>query len=650
MTTSSTWRLSPSRFGAGRCGFLVALATLAMGALLVLACLPASAWASEEQTVEVSTPTAITVYEGEYLTVLARDVAGSGTTPGNTQVALGYTVYLRQRDSDYLKKIFNLDESGKIPVGTVPASEGSATFTVDLTINGSTSGNPSYYKAAKYTYNGTETSTIPVTVIVKHQKPVVTFDVANDSSEQAYKTTVEWGGTITKPDAVPTWDGHDFEYWYAVGDSSKEFGFGTTPIYSDLTLYAKWSTQSYTVTFVDGDSTYCTQEGITWNTCATQPQTPDKLGYSLVGWYLEGGQWDFATPVSSNMTLCAKWQYVGTSKVTFDLANGADCLVYEVTNGTTVQAPDTPERAGYEFAGWYTTYNKAWDPTVPITSDVEVTAKWVSAAPTSFEDVVEGSWYENYVNTAAAMGLMTGYKDGVGNYTGCFGPEDNLTRGQVATVLYRLANSPDTSGEVHFSSDDVVEGQYYFDAVNWCYENGIITGYQGGSKNGLFCPDDSVTRAQLATMIYRFAKYYGLVASDVPTTNFDACIDKDSVEEWACEGMTWCAAASILNGKDTPEGKRLDASQGATRAQAAKVFVETASILFGEREPWASSPADGADTQVEATFDDVGTFDAVDAAVEPAEQAGVAVEQPAADPVGAAADAEFDDVEFDQAA
>ena len=84
-----------------------------------------------------------------------------------------------------------------------------------------------------------------------------------------------------------------------------------------------------------------------------------------------------------------------------------------------------------------------------------------------------------------------------------FGPDATTTRGMIVTMLYRHENEPTVAGENPFA--DVKDTQYYADAINWAAENDIVTGYDETT----FGPDDTITREQMATILYRYAAYKG---------------------------------------------------------------------------------------------------------------------------------------------
>ena len=204
-----------------------------------------------------------------------------------------------------------------------------------------------------------------------------------------------------------------------------------------------------------------------------------------------------------------------------------------------------------------------------------------ASAPASFKDVPAGTWYQPWVKYASSNGLMTGLKDDLGGYSGYFDPDAQLTRAQVATVLWRAAGSP-SQGSSKFP--DTVKGSWYDEAVAWCVSAGVVTGYTSGPDKGCFRPDRAVTREELAAMVWRFAKTQGIDVSNPDPTKFNATVDHASVSSFAVEPLKWTAAAGIMGGVDYGNGQYGLEPQGtATRAQAAKVFsVLVRDILSGK--------------------------------------------------------------------
>ena len=124
----------------------------------------------------------------------------------------------------------------------------------------------------------------------------------------------------------------------------------------------------------------------------------------------------------------------------------------------------------------------------------------IPATPT-FDDVSADAWYYQYVETAAALGIVEGYKDASGNLTGLFGPSDMVNRAAATKILVNAYGVPtDTDPAGIFS--DVEDGAWYYEYVTTAYNQSIIDGYKntGGELTGLFGPGDPVTRAQVAKL------------------------------------------------------------------------------------------------------------------------------------------------------
>ena len=191
-----------------------------------------------------------------------------------------------------------------------------------------------------------------------------------------------------------------------------------------------------------------------------------------------------------------------------------------------------------------------------------------------FNDIEADEWYLDYVAHVVDAGIMTGFSDDDG-VCRTFGPEETMTRGMVATMLYRIANPSSTSTTdpsnygMESSFPDVAIGQWYTAAIEWAYQQGIVTGYKDGEYAGLFRPDKTVSREELATMLWRYAKGCGL---DVSVGSIDAFYDADQVSDFALDALAWCNAKGILTGDTTTGIALLNPKNSATRAQAAKMF------------------------------------------------------------------------------
>lgn len=206
----------------------------------------------------------------------------------------------------------------------------------------------------------------------------VRFDTAGGSSvpEQA----IDHGQKITEP-AAPTREGYTFTGWLLDG---RPFDF-STPITGNLTLTAGWQENeppapvTHTVTFDSAGGSTIPAQTVTDGAAAIDPGTPTRDGYTFTGWLLDGKSFDFATPITGDITLTAGWEESGEPAptihtVTFDDGTG-NTVTVNVQEGETVQEPSAPSRDGYEFTGWLLD-GTPYDFTTPVTGDITLTAGW----------------------------------------------------------------------------------------------------------------------------------------------------------------------------------------------------------------------------------------------------------------------------------
>jgi uncharacterized repeat protein (TIGR02543 family) len=176
-----------------------------------------------------------------------------------------------------------------------------------------------------------------------------------------------------------------------------------------------------------------------------------------------------------------------------------------------------------------------------------------AADPThDFTDLVSTAWYHD----AVAYALENGIMGGLGN--GKFGPDDKLSRAMLAQILYNLEGSPASSGVNSFT--DVPNGQWYTTAVTWAAKRGIVSGY----GDGKFGPNDNITREQLAVMLW---KYAGSPAAKQTSLNFT---DAGQASDYALEALKWANENGIISG--TGNGV-LNPKGLATRAQVAQMLM-----------------------------------------------------------------------------
>ena len=286
--------------------------------------------------------------------------------------------------------------------------------------------------------------------------------------------------------------------------------------------------------------------------------------------------------------------------VTFDSQGGSNVSSSQVTGGSKVTKPATPSRSGYTFGGWYkdSGCTNAWNfdiDTVTVTPrpdagyevdkitvtdqngrpvevtvgpdgtytftqptgkvKIEVTYKPTQPAKTPwsnpFADVAEDDWYYEAVRLVHERGLMDGYSDS------WFGPNDSLSRAQLAQILFNKEGGPAVNYLMEYS--DVTGEAWYAEAVRWATSQGIVGGY----GNGTFGPNDPITREQLAAMLWRYS------GSPAATNKELHLNDTDEINGFALEALRWAVENGILNG--CGDG-RLGPQGLATRAQVAQML------------------------------------------------------------------------------
>ena len=332
-----------------------------------------------------------------------------------------------------------------------------------------------------------------------------------------------------------------------------------------------------TVTFDSQGGSQVPSQDITVGELVSQPDDPTRTGYRFLGWYTAatgGARWDFTQPVTGDQTLYAQWAYLPPAnpnyKITIgDTENGTVTVnPTAAKEGTTVTITPVPD-AGYQVGtvsvtdrfGQAVAVDQQADGTYTFVMPdgqvtVEVTFLQGEAPDLPFSDVTESDWFYDAVTYAYENGLM----DGVG--AGLFAPNSETTRAQLVTILHRLAGQPVPSGDSGFS--DVETGTWYTDAVAWAAQNGIVNGV----SDTQFAPGDDITREQLAVILYRYATYQGYDVSQ--RADLSGFVDAGTINTYAQEALSWASAQGLVLGF---EDDSLRPQGNASRAQIAAVLM-----------------------------------------------------------------------------
>ena len=319
------------------------------------------------------------------------------------------------------------------------------------------------------------------------------------------------------------------------------------------------------------------------------PSASRSGSYSFYGWYTEksgGTKITTDTVFHANATVYAHWTYTGGGggdynppvtyyTLRFETGGGSDIPSVQGTYNTYIDLTKyVPTWRGHAFIGWYSERsltNKVSG--VCLTKDMTVYAGWrmdenPGTGVNPFTDISEKDWFYGEVMFVYENGLMLGTSKTL------FSPHGTAMRGMMATILWRMEGSPVPKGKNSFT--DMEAGKWYADAITWTTENGIFAGY-GKDK---FCPDDPITREQLAAIFYRYADYKGYdltVKGDL-----DKFKDADKITDYAKTAMQWAVGSGLVKGKS---GNLLDPQGTATRAEIAAMlhrFIEKYELVQGK--------------------------------------------------------------------
>ena len=168
-----------------------------------------------------------------------------------------------------------------------------------------------------------------------------------------------------------------FAGWYL---GEEKWDFETDVVTGDITLKAKWTPVTYTVTFdSDGGSDVASQQ-VEKGGLVLKPADPIKPDCVFIGWYYGNTPWNFETAtITGEITLTARWNWLSTSDtctVTFYSDGGSDVAPQQVVMGQYAVKPEDPTRPGYTFEGWYLGETLWVFANSPVTRDIMLTAKW----------------------------------------------------------------------------------------------------------------------------------------------------------------------------------------------------------------------------------------------------------------------------------
>ena len=312
--------------------------------------------------------------------------------------------------------------------------------------------------------------------------------------------------------------------------------------------------------------------------------TPTKEGYTFLYWEAKDGtQYKGGQTVKASVfqDLTAVWKKNSDSSsgssdnertyaiVTEDDGHGSVTVsADEASAGTRITVTVKPD-AGYELDELTVTDAKNKDLKVTKRSEttytfhmadskVTVEASFtkdgtVQKPDTRFDDVAKSAWYYKAVEYVAENGIMSGVSARE------FAPNAGFSRAMLAQTLYAMSGKPTVKAEGTFA--DVAANAWYADAVNWAAEKGYVSGV----GDGKFAPDASITREQMALILYRYAG-----SPDASGMVLREFADGDSVSAYAVDAIRWAVHEGLISGM---ENNTLAPQGTATRAQVAQILM-----------------------------------------------------------------------------
>ena len=374
--------------------------------------------------------------------------------------------------------------------------------------------------ATAYDFNTPVTENITLTAKWNINKYTVTFNSYGGTPVPPAQE-VEYGLTATEPATAPTKTGYTFDGWY-LGDEKYDF---SDAVEQNITLYANWEKNIYTVTYTDGvdgeevfaDQTYRVPFE---DTTPAFKGNPTRDGYVFDGWKPA-----FSDTVTGNVTYVAQW--TARTDLSYTVHYYLKNTTKKVADDKTVDGQtfnDTVTENAIRISG-YRVYGDSEKSITIGTGTNEIIFYYTRASRPSTPS-------KPTLNTGDHYAYVMGYPDGTVR------PNGSITRAEVSTILFRLLS--DKTRDEYFTTEssftDVKAGAWYNNSIATLEKAGVIV---DTAKGGAFRPNEAITRAELAAMLAQFSDakpVKGVKFSDV------------SAEHWAYEAIAIAAKMGWIEG------------------------------------------------------------------------------------------------------
>jgi len=217
-----------------------------------------------------------------------------------------------------------------------------------------------------------------ITLYAKWTHNIFTVSFDTNGGSRVDSQSVAHGNSVSSPDA-PTRTGYTFDGWYSDSIWTTRYDFNTA-VTSNVTLYAKWTVNAYTVSFNSNGGSAVSSKSVNFGDTVQQPDAPTRTKHAFDGWYTDSewtNAYDFTAPVTEDLTLYAKW--VEQFTVIFESNGGTAFAMRTVLDGRTIDSLPVPTKDGYLFQGWFkdSEFTRAFSENSPVTADMTVYAKYM---------------------------------------------------------------------------------------------------------------------------------------------------------------------------------------------------------------------------------------------------------------------------------
>ena len=317
-------------------------------------------------------------------------------------------------------------------------------------------------------------------------------------------------------------------------------------------------------------------QGETFPTCNTSGSYVDKTTLAEDGAWQGGGLDNFDlvklnTEEVSYKIITRGWMDLCNPDAGYDSASAAngislvegqayDYTLYLQPNLYEVPAGHTLALVLYAYEPGMASYDQNY--TITVDNASVAAAIPVSAAPAAtvvtYTDVTSGDWFYDGVQYVSNQGIMNGVGDNL------FAPNNETTRAQLVTMLYRLEGQPALGDNLDYPFSDVAADSWYGSAVYWAREHGIVTGV----SETTFAPNEVLTREQMAAILYRYAQYKGYDVT--ASADLSGYTDAEEIMTYAQPAMAWANAAGLIGGT---RATTLSPAGSAVRGQVATILM-----------------------------------------------------------------------------